>query len=181
MESKLNCIFLDMDGVLVNWHAGVEKVLGIKFTDEQLKERQIENTLDLGLIAFWKAIDDSDRFWEDLEPYPWWSELWEKCSSHCPTYILSKPHYLSPSSSSGKARWLKRMLGPEFEDFIFTKHKHLCANPNALLIDDHQKMVDNFIKHGGNALLFPQPWNSASESIEDFLTKLSERLDSHSN
>ena len=175
----MNRIFLDMDGVLVNWHAGVEKVLGIKFTDEQLIERQIECSLGIEPIKFWKAIDDYDCFWENLEPYPWFSELWKKCSDYCETFILSKPHYLSPSSSSGKTRWLQRMLGSEFADCVFTKHKYLCANSNSLLIDDHQKMVDEFIAYGGNALLFPQSWNSGSESIEDFLEKLRERLDSY--
>ncbi len=35
------------------------------------------------------------------------------------------------------------------------------AHPNAILIDDNEKEVDDFRTHGGMAILVPQPWNSA--------------------
>ena len=44
--------------------------------------------------------------------------------------------------------------------FLIGPSKHLCANPETLLIDDSDKNVDSFRKCGGQAVLVPRPWNS---------------------
>ena len=44
---------------------------------------------------------------------------------------------------------------------------------SAWLIDDSPHNVEEVRKHGGNALLFPAPWNSAKDiPVDDFLQQL---------
>jgi 5'(3')-deoxyribonucleotidase len=42
---------------------------------------------------------------------------------------------------------------------VFTSHKELLADDDSCLIDDDEKNIKAFREAGGNALLFPQPWN----------------------
>ena len=66
------------------------------------------------------------------------------------------------------------MFGSQFRDFILCPAplKKYLATRECLLIDDSERNVEEFIafarsEHlfGVGALLFPQPWNSAYESI----------------
>ena len=44
-------------------------------------------------------------------------------------------------------------------DFMIGTQKYLLAKPDVVLIDDQHKNIDLFREHGGQAILFPQPWN----------------------
>ncbi len=64
-----------------------------------------------------------------------------------------------------KMKWLSRYsvnLEVRFED-----KKQKFARPNVLLVDDWEKQVDPFIEAGGQAILFPQPWNRNHEFASD--------------
>ncbi|MEC9490075.1 MAG: hypothetical protein UMU04_03940 [Halanaerobiales bacterium] len=56
----------------------------------------------------------------------------------------------------GKLKWLKDRFGKEI---YFTYHKHYIADRYSLLIDDHDRNIDNFEDWGGKGVLFPQIWN----------------------
>ena len=60
----------------------------------------------------------------------------------------------------GKYRWIKKHL-PTFlhQSFSLSPAKHFCASPDTLLIDDSDENVEKFRRFGGNAILFPRPWN----------------------
>jgi hypothetical protein len=48
----------------------------------------------------------------------------------------------------------------KFRDYVITPQKHLLANEGALLVDDHPTMINAFRAFGGQAMLFPQAWNT---------------------
>jgi hypothetical protein len=74
--------------------------------------------------------------------------------------ILTNPRP-EPGCIPGKLAWIRDYLPPWLHDqYLIGKPKHLCAYPEALLIDDCDKNVNAFRKHGGEAILVPRPWNS---------------------
>lgn len=63
----------------------------------------------------------------------------------------------NPSAASGKMKWIDKHLATH--NFLLGRVKRFYAAPNCLLIDDKEKNCADFIKHGGNAFLWPQPYN----------------------
>lgn len=86
--------------------------------------------------------------------------------------LLSSPPR-HPDCLAGKLEWIHTFLPKRMHrQFLFGPRKHFCARPDALLIDDRDKNVDDFRKHGGMAILVPRPWNSAHSScrtVEEIL------------
>jgi len=107
-----------------------------------------------------------------MRPYPWVESMMGSLLRRFPERctILTSPTWHG-SSAQGKIAWMNRVLAPiagkrAFRDYVITPQKHLLANASALLIDDRQFAVKSFADHGGQALLFPQPWNSGHHDVE---------------
>lgn len=155
-------VFLDMDGVCCNFQGAAMTACG--FPD--LVPTQWDMTRDMGITEdeFWRRIDaHGEDFWANLSDYPWFCDLYHRLYWQCQgrLYFLSTPSR-APFSASGKVRWLQKWLGPHFDAYIFTRHKHLFAGPGRLLVDDNAENCERFEAAGGQAILFPQPWNRAA-------------------
>lgn len=74
--------------------------------------------------------------------------------------ILTTP-ILDPNCAAGKMEWIYKNC-PKWlhRQYLIGPCKHMCARPDALLIDDSDKNVKAFRDHGGQAILVPRPWNS---------------------
>jgi hypothetical protein len=161
-------IFLDMDGVLANFIAGASQLHGREGILDSWPRGVWDAPTVFGLSSsqFWRKIDAAGAdFWAELEAYPWLPELLETLRWFGPVTILSSPS-LGVECPSGKLRWLRQHVHPDFRDHLFGHQKHLCAKPGHVLIDDFDTNVTRFREHGGDAVLFPQPWNSR-HAIED--------------
>lgn len=156
-------ILLDMDGVLTDMIQGAAVVFN-KDYDELLKRwppgvYEIQVGFNMSSSRFYKALQEhGEDFWANLPPYPYALDFYEYCKSIAPTYILSTPT-LDPSSLSGKLRWLNKWFGSNFRNYIFTAHKQMCARHTHVLIDDRVSNVEAFREHGGQAILWPTPFN----------------------
>lgn len=159
-------ILLDLDGVLVDFVRGSCDLLNISY-DELLKrwpagDWNYYKNFAVTTDQFYETINGaSEDFWANLPEYPDARELYEFCSSLAPTYFCTAGVH-SPASHSGKVRWLQKWMNdPDFDNFVLTRHKYLCARPDALLIDDADYQVDNFNRDGGKGVLIPRHWNTA--------------------
>lgn len=191
-KERLDVIYLDMDGVLVDFMAGVARVTGV----DRSCFYGMDNTHFWGVIEileeqtgqpwtkedFWKMVEDGGHdFWATLEKYPWADELYDLCRSLAPTVIMTSPGTHS-SSASGKMAWIQSNL-PDVERFAITPCKHHMSHPGALLIDDSTEYCAKFEQYGGVAYLFPQPWSDPSrwrdrrplEEIRNLLERLKGR------
>jgi len=165
-------IFLDMDGVLCDWIGAACKVMGkdkeASLRDQPCGEYGIEIGMGVDPQEMWKAVDDlGEQFWVDIKPYPWAWQLYRCCQALGETYVLSSPSIRS-ASSSGKIKWLREFTHEErFTSYVFTKHKHLLAAKDAVLVDDKDNKVSEFITAGGFGVVFPQKWNSNYQKYLD--------------
>jgi hypothetical protein len=124
---KPRFIYLDIDGVIANFHA---EAIRAHIRKGPLKTRYGTHTDPLeayelasnerwprgyslqkymgieDIDAFWHPINNDPLFWRGIQPYPWYRKLIEVVSGYCDHLVLctspSNHHY----SWGGKALWL---------------------------------------------------------------------------
>lgn len=165
---------LDMDGVVADFIAGACAVHGREsspyiagqsyFDEETNTEADIEPLFGFeSKSAFWKPMEEE-----------WWANLPK--TPECDDIVATILRYFEPKdvavlsapsrnlgSMPGKIRWLTKNIPFLDRQFIFAPSKKFCAGPGRILIDDRDKNTQEFIKAGGQAFLFPRPWNSRHE------------------
>lgn len=180
---KIKHIFADMDGVIVNFPKGVEKVLAVDLSE--LDRYEIDEYLGISTSEFWKAIDEVETFWEDLEPYPWTIDLIEMLLevSNGNLTIATSPS-ADPHCACQKLKWIQKHLPAQlYRKVLIGPQKHLLAAPGRVLIDDSPEKTSRFQQAGGIAILFPQPYNTGIKEddmvsyIYDWLHETSKVMD----
>lgn len=158
----LSQICLDYDSVLVNWTGAVAKCFGIdpkEFHSKFTLGKTPEGILGVSEEEMWARLETfGEKFWVDIEPYPWALDLYHFCTGIAPTIVLTKP-CKHPFSCSGKVISLKNLFGASFSNFLIGPRKEFCAHPTSLLVDDMERNCSKFEARGGLSVLFPQPWN----------------------
>lgn len=152
-------IYLDLDDVLVDFTGAALELHGWswgKYKRQGLATWHLPSVMKITVDEFWEPIQQlGASFWEMLNPLPWFGALIEFVESNFDEWYIAtspSPHH---SSYVGKLSFLQRAFGFGFNQFVFTNHKHLLANPNAVLVDDRPDNVEQFVVNGGNSILFP--------------------------
>ena len=158
-------IYLDMDGVLVDFFTAALRVHGQESLADAWPKgvRDMAKVMGLTQKEFWRPIEaQGEAYWEELEPLPWMHELVDIARAHGTMSILTSPH-LHPACHAGKYTWMQKHLakGPNrpFSEYVLTRAKHRLALRDSVLVDDKESHVEAFREAGGHAILFPQIWN----------------------
>lgn len=129
MEKK-QVIYIDMDGVIVDFQSGLYKVNGETLKEYEGREDEIPGVFDL------------------MDPMPGAIEAVTELSKYFDLYILSTAPWLNPSAWTSKVNWMHHYFGkdkdsPIYKRLIISHNKHLCQGD--YLIDDRLKHgVDKF-------------------------------------
>jgi 5'(3')-deoxyribonucleotidase len=107
---------------------------------------------------FWRILPVSDLCYPLLQRC-------DKLVGEKNVCILTRPTNHG-SCLSGKLKWINDHVPTMIHNYLIGCPKHLCASPDALLIDDSEENVRRFRHYGGQAILVPRPWN-ALHSIKD--------------
>lgn len=174
-KPPINRIFLDLDGVLADWASDAIRAHGRDphdvFGGWEPGVYDLADALGVSSTEMWKPVNEAGAdFWANLRPYPWCHALMDMCVSIAPTTILTSPSK-DPSAASGKTRWLQAQFGNDFRSYLIGPDKVSCARPGAVLIDDADKNCEVFLSAGGNAVVFPQVWNSAHAAFRGQLVE----------
>ena len=160
MNKKIT-FMLDMDGVCCDWVKAGLKSVG----KEELIGTWRNGAKDLGQLTglsyaeIWEKIDaEGSNWWRTLEEYSWFWELYNKLKERGDVVFCTSPSW-DPNCHKGKLEWLHDRFGRSFRDYIFTNRKFYVAKDNTILIDDNDQQCEDFVAHGGKAVLFPQLWN----------------------
>lgn len=159
-------IFLDMDGVLVDFIGGACEV--------HKRDRETVDCWDFmvdkwGMThdEFWEPINNlGSDFWSHLAPYPWCYDLVDLVESTGKDFYFCTTPSRSPDSLKGKLEWLQEHMGSRVRNWIMTTDKHLLAKKGRTLIDDSMDNCSKFSQYGGNIICFPRPWNF-NNGVED--------------
>lgn len=184
-------IYLDLDGVLVDWLRGILTLAGVpadehaawrqRCTDWDAVNRLFAEAIGVpekqGMDALWAAVDEKGAdWWSDLPWTPRGRQLLVAClETGCDVVFVTSPSR-DAQSAAGKIGWLAmhvkgqdRLNRPHKRNFAICSAKHMLAGPGKLLIDDRAKNCERFEEHGGTAINWPQPWNqdhTLPESID---------------
>jgi cytidyltransferase-like protein len=146
-------IYCDMDGVIVDFEDGYERLTG-----KDIKGNHIKGDGD-----FWQPITDAGvKFWAGLKWMPDGKELWSYIKSYNPE-ILSAPSR-EESSKIGKHVWIKNNIPGIKLILRSANRKQELAESNAILIDDRKDNIEQWINAGGIGILHT--------SADDTITQL---------
>lgn len=148
-------IFLDMDGVIVNFRGQCEKYECIN-----------------GNKVNWEVIHQAGpEFWEEIEWLPEGKELYQWILKLCEQenidlFILTAVHFTD--GKIGKLNWLKNNTKIDRHHIIITNtgnEKAYYADQNSVLIDDYRKNCEAFASGGGQFVKYETPRQTKDDLI----------------
>ena len=177
----VDCIYLDVDGVLVNWVKGAASLFGKTEADvyANWEPQNFDVAPPLGITEdeLWEKIDAAGMdWWADLELMPWAKDLYQECLSLAPVYFLTSPSY-HWSSAAGKLVWFQKFTGNKhFRNYLIGPPKERCSLEGSVLIDDADRNISAFTKKKGQGVLVPRYWNSLYAQRDDPMAYVIPRL-----
>ena len=174
-------ILVDIDGVCGNFNKSSCKICDIDIEDDEVRKHLKGGGRIDKFISdeeMWDKINEAgEDFWADMELLPWARDLYNTLEKKGDLLAFLTSPSDNPICAAGKIKWIKKHF--DTKNFIITPRKHFCATPNSILVDDTQKKVDQFIKYGGNAFLWPNSlsFEDGDKEIEKVIKDLLEYID----
>ena len=158
-------LFLDMDGVLIDWNSGVHALHDIPLTPGvwpyKLGPAGWNFHRQLGMTTEQLFKGQDRKFWANLQWITDGKEILEVCEKYFDdTICLLTSPYDADGVVDGRKDWIKREMPKYVERHLIGAYKTACAHPAAILIDDYEDNVQNWRKAGGIGILVPRPYNS---------------------
>lgn len=162
LEQKENYqLYIDLDGVLVDFPNGFEKWMRRYETPEDVQKEIGKETItymDLNnrenretrQFAYKIISKDDQKFWPNLSWMPDGKELWNYVKQLDPIILTS-----TIGKSEGKYIWAKKNLNLSRDRIILERDKSKYARFNdkiGILIDDSPKKLTPFEEKGGIAI-----------------------------
>lgn len=173
IPDNIDALFVDLDGVLVDFHSAVAKLWGLN--PEKLKE---EDWMTFGKLGparnqeeFWTQIrKQGTQWWTNLPKLSWADKLWASCNASCEKVIVLTSPGPFPESAAGKYQWVRQHLSTT--RMLIGQPKEVCSKPGHILIDDRNVNLEPWKKAGGYALSLRRPWNKTGFDPRDIIEAL---------
>lgn len=158
-------IYCDMDDVLTDFGGEIYRLGGL--TIEQIFSNASNA---IGEELFWDIINGGGvKFWSKMEWASNGKKLWDLISPYNPT-ILSAYDKCGIYTIEGKKTWIKENLGDVNSILCLREEKKNYACPNAILIDDRPKNIDEWRENKGIGILYKDSdFDKISATIKGYL------------
>jgi hypothetical protein len=177
-------IFLDMDGVIVDFNLPAMLANGVKSSESKYPVecgwsivdacntlRRNRSLPPLSSTTFWGNLDYD--FWRNLPLHPL-ADKFVKCLETVSDVYLATTPTLSSECVAGKYNWVKEHFPHLRAKLFICTHKELFADANSILIDDRDKNCEDFFEAGGQAILVPRAWNRRGYHTDPYKVVLDE-------
>lgn len=171
-------IYLDMDGVVADFTAGLCRAFGIPFTNYPYSMphglwdyvEYVEQRHGVTWDQVKQVVGTSD-FWAKLPELPGALTLFAKLQKY-DLHFLTTPTGDPMAVFDGKREWLedRDWAAPHDGSMILLEKgetKEQYARPDSVLLDDQDMNVQEFRHGGGRAILVPRPWNNRHRECMD--------------
>lgn len=158
MHRVLYEIYVDLDGVLVDFHQFAVDQIGFHPNDWEL-DRTVKK-------QFWKGVDqwirDGKKFFEAMQPMEDAFVLWNHIEQHNPCVLSATGHV--KHAEAEKRAWVRQHLGEKVPTILVraAADKAVHAAPHRILIDDREKAIGPWRQKGGIGVLH----TSAEDTIQ---------------
>jgi 5'(3')-deoxyribonucleotidase len=168
---KINRVFLDMDGVLVDWLNGIREFAGkpesfydcFRTAPETLGHEAMDKLFGgrekLGQIQNERPVE----WWLNLKFFPWAEYLISEVKKNFPVAFLTSPGHCA-NAAAAKVLWQQKHY-PEIP-IIICKHKYLVADEGKVLIDDDAWQTSRFDQAKGFAIQFPNQFRMEQHKLD---------------
>lgn len=154
MDGYKRIVYVDMDGVIVDWERGASDITGIKNIGNDHKHDDI----------VWPAIDKhgTTKFFAELPWMPDGRALWAFVNEHfVDIRILSvaggRTRKIDDDIAKGKIEWFRHHIPLlSMDDIIFVNNKHTkqrYSKPDDIIIDDTLVVITEWNNKGGIGIL----------------------------
>lgn len=178
-------IFLDMDGVLVDFVGGAHREHGRQnayVMDPNEHRWNIEEIWGITTKQFWNPLKRKG-FWLELDKTPEADQIVElaiRTVGVRNVAICTSPS-LDANCVPEKREWVKKYYPQLVNSMIFAHNKYFLAAKERILIDDRDRNINDWEEYGGHGILVPRQWNDewvykdhAFEAVEKQLNILKE-------
>lgn len=174
--------FLDMDGVIADFVTGACIAHGrpSPYTEpESLGIFDMEKLWSVTPAEFWFPINAGGfAFWSGLAKTPEADGIVSLVSEAFGVEnvaILTSPS-MDAGCVPGKRAWIAKYF-PQFSNrILFGSAKEFLAGPDKFLVDDRDKNILDFEKHGGIGVTVPRPWNALHSASDRVVHELKVQL-----
>lgn len=142
-------VYVDLDGVLANFAKKAREIVDVDLdTADKKTTNQFFRELD-------KRALEGKKFFENMEPMPDASKLWNYVKKYDPI-VLSSTGYTHRAEEEKRA-WVKKHFGDKAAKAALfvrqSKEKSKYADDRSVLIDDRSKSIDPWVAAGGIGII----------------------------
>jgi len=160
-------VYVDLDGVIVDWQSGFKRISGGLTGDEY--ETKYGKVPSMELIK-----SQGVEWWANLEWMPDGKDLWKHINDNFVNVKIltatGRPGGYTSMARKGKEIWMKNNLPgfPDKDKIIVGRkgEKAQFSKPGDILIDDTPKNVDDWIQAGGIGILHKNAMSTMSKLRE---------------
>ncbi len=155
VESNSYQLYIDMDGVLVDFLKGIETLLGHKHDENRYtKDKEYRK-------KFWRVIHQYNKkegkhFWSELDEMDDAMELWNYVKKYDPEILTATGNMAADDAADQKRKWIKEHIGSGVKVNVTESGKDKgpeFAGENKILIDDQPKSIKPWREAGGIGIL----------------------------
>lgn len=169
-------VYLDLDGVLVDFDKGFKKISG-GVSAEEFARVKFHGDVKAAKGTFWKIINRAGaNWWANLDPMPDGMVLWNFFKKYNPIILTAGR---GTGIKEGKTAWVHKHLGPDIKVVISLrgedKPMYITSDQNTIhvLIDDTKKNIDAWNNSGDGkvAMLHTSAADTIRKFTEMYITK----------
>ena len=160
---KVSRIYFDMDGVLADFERGVRELCRMEAPDQKNRVPEQDDLM-------WERIRETDHFYDRLELMPGAKDMFDivygKYGNRCEILTgIPKEKRGILTAEQDKINWMRRVLSDSVVINVCYRAEKIrkCTGPDAVLIDDLRKNIDEWRAAGGTGILHA----SAEETLEE--------------
>lgn len=140
-------VFVDLDGVLVDFYAGALHVLGKSFDDPNYASKEAQKARN-------DKLKHAPKFFDNLPPMHDFDQLWNWVKNFDPDILTAYAQWDPEGSRIGKLHWNGKYLHVPMNKFhcVSRKNKKIYAKTKGkanLLIDDFPLNIQEWTSAGG--------------------------------